>query len=216
MNADFKKLWIALVVTLLAYIGLSLPYPVLTPLFIDAAPTALNTWGGFSGEVLFTAIIAIYPLGIFIGSSFIGAISDRYGRRKVLIQTLLICFVGYLVSAYALYSNDFLLLIVSRFLTGVTEGNVAIARAIALDIGEDQTESSGISKTRAVSLVNAAIFVGWLLGPLIGGALADIQPYWAMVAAAVGALICVVLVRYWLIETAKNIDENAVKVSIWH
>lgn len=136
-----KELWVALCVTLLACMGLSLPYPVLTPLFIDAPVSSLNSYAGFSGETLLTTLLAIYPLGIFIGSSFIGALSDRFGRRKVLANTLIICFLGYLVSAYALYIGDYLLLLISRFLTGITEGNISIARAIALDIGQSSSKT---------------------------------------------------------------------------
>ncbi len=203
MFADSKKLWVALAVTLLASMGISLPYPVLTPLFIDAPETALNTWGGLAPSTLFTILIAVYPLGIFLGSSFIGALSDRLGRKKILAQTLLVCFVGYLVSAYALYTHDYLLLLLSRFFTGITEGNVAIARAIALDIGEGKQGEVGISKVRAVSFINSAVFLGWLLGPLVGGVLADIEPYYAMVAASVGAVFCYYLTVQWLQETTE-------------
>ena len=140
-----KELWVALCVTLLACMGLSLPYPVLTPLFIDAPVSSLNSYAGFSGETLLTTLLAIYPLGIFIGSSFIGALSDRFGRRKVLANTLIICFLGYLVSAYALYIGDYLLLLISRFLTGITEGNISIARAIALDIGQASAKSTSVT-----------------------------------------------------------------------
>ena len=227
-----KSLWVALCVTLLACMGLSLPYPVLTPLFIDAPASSLNTYAGLSGETLLTVLLAIYPLGIFIGSSFIGALSDRFGRRRVLSNTLIICFFGYLASAYALYIGDYLLLVISRFLTGITEGNIAIARAIALDIGQqseenefqtaeesvDSTKSTDSSlntaqpqksaaqlsndKVRAVSLINSSVFVGWLLGPLIGGSLGHFEPYYAMFAAAVASLFCVVLVKAVLGETS--------------
>lgn len=212
MFSDSKKLWVALAVTLLASMGISLPYPVLTPLFIDAPASPLNTWGGLAPSTLFTILIAIYPLGIFLGSSFIGALSDRLGRKKILGQTLWVCFVGYLVSAYALYINDYLLLLLSRFFTGITEGNVAIARAIALDIGEGKEGEVGISKVRAVSFINSAVFLGWLLGPLVGGVLANIEPYYAMIAAAVGALFCYYLTVKWLQETT---EIKPSKLSIW-
>lgn len=213
MFTDSKKLWVALAVTLLASMGISLPYPVLTPLFIDAPATSLNTWGGLAPSTLFTLLIAIYPLGIFLGSSFIGALSDRLGRKKVLAQTLVVCFIGYLVSAYALYIGDYLLLLLSRFFTGITEGNVAIARAIALDIGEGKQGEVGISKVRAVSFINSAVFLGWLLGPLVGGVLADVEPYYAMIAAAFGAILCFYLTVVWLEETA---EIKPTEGSIWH
>lgn len=208
-----KKLLVALCVTLLASMGISLPYPVLTPLFIGAAPTPLNQYGGLSGNILLTIIIAVYPLGIFIGSSFIGALSDRFGRKNVLGQTLIICFIGYWVSAYALMEQNYLLLLISRFLTGITEGNVAIARAIALDIGETGDEKSAQSKTAAISFINSAVFLGWLLGPLIGGLLAEVQSYYAMLAAAFGAFVCYILVTVFLQET--HVVSFTSKLSVW-
>jgi MFS family permease len=215
MATDNQKLWVALAVMLLASIGLALPYPVLTPLFINAAPSSLNSWLGFSGTQLFTAILAIYPLGIFIGSSFIGAISDRYGRKKTLLYTLWVCATGYTISTYALIQQDYLLLLLSRFFTGITEGNVAIARAIALDIGgADDSENREAKKIKAISLINSSMFMGWLLGPLVGGILANFEPYFAFVAASVGALFAVWLVHYWLEETAKVIDSSN-KIGFW-
>jgi len=208
-----NKLWVALAVTLLASMGISLPYPVLTPLFIDAAPSSLNQYAGLSATTLLTILLAIYPLGIFIGSSFIGALSDRFGRRKVLAQTLVVCFIGYLISAYALYINDYLLLLLSRFFTGITEGNVAIARAIALDLGDDESEGNNLNKVRAVSLINSSVFLGWLLGPLIGGLLADVESFYAMLAAAVGAVLCWAMVNFILAETNTDLPEQ--KLSIW-
>lgn len=210
------RLGVALAVMLLASIGLSLPYPVLTPLFIDAPASSLNQFAGLSATTSLTILLAIYPLGIFIGSSFIGAISDRYGRRSVLAKTLIICLIGYVVSAYALYQGNYLLLLLSRFFTGITEGNVSIARAIALDIGEDEHENSESGKVRAVSLINSSMFLGWLLGPLIGGILADFQPYYAMLAAAIGSLICIWMVQSKLPETVKLVNEdNSHQLSIW-
>lgn len=208
-----RRLFVALCVTLLACMGISLPYPVLTPIFIGAEPNGLNQFANLSSEVLLTIIIAIYPLGIFIGSSFIGALSDRFGRKKVLAQTLLICFVGYLVSAYALVTEDFVLLLISRFLTGITEGNVAIARAIALDIGSEDSEHTREAKTSAISLINSAVFLGWLLGPLIGGALAEFKPHYAMFAAAFGALMCTGLVTAFLAESLAEKPKKS--ISVW-
>lgn len=206
-----KTLTLALAVTLLASMGISLPYPVLTPLFIDAPASPLNQFWGLSGETLLTTLLAIYPLGIFIGSSFIGALSDRYGRKRVLGDTLVICFIGYWVSAYALYIEDYMLLLVSRFLTGISEGNVAIARAIALDLGEKNNDQQ--AKVRAISLINSAIFVGWLLGPLIGGLLADVQSYYAMSAAAGSSLLCWLMTKYWLPES--NQSSSSTSMPLW-
>ncbi|MCL1127802.1 MFS transporter [Shewanella surugensis] len=59
-------------------------------------------------ELLLGFSLAIYPLGIFIGGSVIGALSDSYGRKKLLIYTLFMSVFGYIVTAYAIVSENYL------------------------------------------------------------------------------------------------------------
>ena len=114
--------------------------------------------------------------------------------------TLFISIIGYLVSAYAIVNESFMLFIGARFFTGLCEGNVSIARAIALDLGET------IDKTRAMSLISAATFLGWFLGPLAGGYLAH---YGSEVAFEVGGMaigLCMLMTIFAVKET--HVVEN--------
>lgn len=192
----------ALLVTLLSCAGIALPYPILAPLFMSGQINHLNTYMGFSPELLLGVALAIYPLGIFIGGSFIGALSDAYGRKKLLVWTLFISILGYVLSAYAIVTEQYLLFIAARFFTGLCEGNLSIARAIALDLGET------IDKTRAMSLLGAASFSGWLVGPLAGGYLADYGAEVAFQAAGVAIAVCMVFVMFVITETHKVVNDK--------
>lgn len=186
---------VVLLVAFLSCAGIALPYPILAPLFIDTTPTQFTHFLGMSPELLLGIALAIYPLGVFLGGATIGALSDTHGRKKVLLITLATSVIGYLVSAYAIISESYLLFLVSRFATGLCEGNVSIARAIALDL------SANFDKTKAMSTLNAAVFSGWLFGPLAGGYLAIYGASTAFIAAAVAIFACALVVMLVLKET---------------
>jgi predicted MFS family arabinose efflux permease len=192
---DYLVFTSVLLVSLIGCAGIALPYPILAPLFMDGQTNGLNSYLGLPTEMLLGIALAIYPLGILIGASFIGALSDSYGRKKVLVWTLFISIIGYLISAYAIVTENYLLFVLSRFFTGLCEGNVSIARAIALDLGET------IDKTRAMSLINASTFIGWFIGPLAGGYLAVYGNDVAFLAGAIAIAFCMVLAMATIKET---------------
>ncbi|WP_299004245.1 MFS transporter [uncultured Shewanella sp.] len=201
-----KAYWVfasVLLVTVLSTAGIALPYPILAPLFMGDQANELNQFMAISPELLLGFSLAIYPLGIFIGGSFIGALSDTYGRKKLLVYTLIISVLGYFLTAYAITSEDYLLFIFARLVTGLCEGNLSIARAIALDLAEK------IDKTRAMSLIAAASFLGWLVGPLAGGYLAQYGAEVAFQVAGIAVLLCLFFVMLVITETHRVIQNQS-------
>ncbi|MEE4659079.1 MAG: MFS transporter [Halieaceae bacterium] len=153
-----------MLVSLLGTAGIALPYPVLSPYFLDSpADNPLTHYLGLDPKLLLGALLALYPLGLIFGSSVIGALSDLFGRKPVLIVTLLASALCYGLTGYAVLQQNFPLFALARFLTGLFEGNIAVSRAIALDLHPH------ISRTRALSMMYATTYLGWLLGPLAGG-----------------------------------------------
>lgn len=182
-----KALFAVMLVVLFSSAGIALPYPVLAPVFLNEV-NALTTFAGIPSKILLGIILAIYPLGVILGSSVIGAASGIYGRKKTLIITLVLTAISYILSALAIVAENFLLFLLARFITGIFSGNISIAKAVAVDL------SPTLDKTYTFNLVNATGYLGWLLGPLAGGLLAiyglDSIFYFAAVAIVV-ALICV-------------------------
>lgn len=152
-----------MLVTLIGTAGIALPYPILAPLFLKGPASELTQFMGLSPKLLLGIVLALFPLGLLLGSSVLGAVSDRFGRRRTLVITLLLAAAGYALSALALTWENFALFAFSRFITGLCEGNIAIARAVAADL------HPAIDRTRALSLAMACAYAGWLLGPLSGG-----------------------------------------------
>ncbi|MCX7553764.1 MFS transporter [Marinicella sp. S1101] len=199
-------LWTVMLVSLLGTIGIALPYPVLAPYFIDYPANELTHFMGFHPKVLLGISLAIYPLGLLIGSIYIDALSDGFGRKKVLLITLCGSVVGYGLTAWAVYAESFVYFILARFLTGLCEGNISIARAIAAEL------HPAIDRTKALSMVYAATYTGWLLGPVIGGFLMVYGVAEVFLIAGLGMLLATILV---LVLIAKDRAEDIDDMPLW-
>ncbi|MNK62082.1 Tetracycline resistance protein, class B [compost metagenome] len=184
----------ACLLALLSTIGASLPYPILPPLFAAEAPNAFNNFLGLPSKLLFGLALTINPLGLLIGSALLGPLSDRYGRRPLLMRTAVGAAIGHAITAWALVIQSYPLFIVARFITGLLEGNGAVARAMLAD------QLTGPLRLRAMSWLNGAFYLGWLVGPILAGATLHwgvTVPFWIAAAALmlVGVLVAVGLQR---------------------
>jgi DHA1 family tetracycline resistance protein-like MFS transporter len=184
----------ACLLALLSTIGASLPYPILPPLFAAGASNGLNTFLGLPPKLLFGLALTINPVGLLIGSALLGPMSDRYGRRPVLLITAVGAAIGHAVTACALLMESYPLFIVARFATGLLEGSGSVARALLAD------RLTGDLRRKALSWLNGAFYMGWLAGPLLAGATLGFgltTPFWVAVAALllVAALVAATLPR---------------------
>jgi len=199
---DKKKAWATLIacmlISLLGTAGIALPYPVLAPYFLDSPPNALNQFMSINPKLLLGIALALYPLGLLIGSSFIGALSDHYGRRLVLLITLVGSILGYLLTAFAIFEESYLLFLFARLMTGICEGNISIARAMAVEL------HPAIDRARALSLVYATTYSGWLLGPLAGGYLMLISTEVVFFAAAGAMVVCMIVVMLTIKDSKQS------------
>lgn len=144
-------------------IGVALPYPILAPIFVSGPVDGFTHFGGLPPELLLGLALAANPLGILLGSLVLGPLSDRLGRRTVLLASIAGCAAGNLLTAWALARRDYPLFVTARLLTGLTEGNVAVARALLADL------HGQIDRTRSFAWLHACLYTGWLLGPVVGG-----------------------------------------------
>lgn len=182
--------WVLFAVCALALMstaGVAMPYPILAPIFVGGPADDFTHWLGLPPELLMGIALAANPLGILIGSLFVGPLSDRYGRRRVLTVTLTATLAGYLLTAWGLSERWYPLFLAARFVTGLTEGNVAVARALLADMHPQ------VDRTKGFAWLNACLYSGWLLGPLIGGlTLAWGEPV-PFLLAAVAILPCLAI-----------------------
>lgn len=116
-----------------------------------------------ASPAIITPILGIYSLFQLLAAPIWGALSDRFGRRPILLTSMLGAAASYLL----LYGADSVTaLFVARSLAGFMAGNIAAAMAYASDVSTPE------NRARSLGLVGAAIGIGFMLGPAIGGALA--------------------------------------------
>jgi multidrug resistance protein len=159
-----------LAVVLLDVIGLTILFPVQAFIVRRYSDQAL----------MVTLIPALYAAAQFIGAPVLGKLSDRYGRRPVLLFCLLGSAAGYFLFGLG---GALWVLFLSRIIDGFTGGNISTASAYVADVTPPQ------DRARSFGLVGAAFGFGFILGPAIGGALGEINLAAPAYAAGVLSLL---------------------------
>jgi DHA1 family tetracycline resistance protein-like MFS transporter len=121
-------------VVFVGFLGYSLMIAVFTPMILRNDNGMLSASSTVAQRTLVLgALLALYPLGQFIGSPILGALSDRFGRRPVLIASLTATTALYAAIAAALTIQSLPLLMVACFLAGLSEANIVIAQGAIAD-----------------------------------------------------------------------------------
>lgn len=197
---------IVMLVTLLGSAGVALPYPVLAPYFMSESANPLVHFMGWDAKILLGIALATYPLGLLIGSNVIGSLSDRYGRKQVLVYSLIGSVIGYIATGLSVTEGSYLFFILARLITGFFEGNISIARAIAVELHPQ------IDRSRALSLLYSTGYAGWLIGPLAGGYLMD---YGVDMTFYIGGLAVLLSLFLVMIVLEKTPPQKPSGLSIW-
>src|SRR6266516_704217 len=137
-----------------------------------------------AGPVGVGLVLTIYALAQFVFTPVLGTLSDRYGRRPVILASLLIEAFSLALSALA---GSLAILFVARFIGGLGASNIGSAQAVVADVTPVERRAQGMG------LIGAAIGLGFVVGPALGGVLAPLGPavpFWvAMSVALANALL---------------------------
>src|SRR5438128_2416712 len=156
MPASRSRLGVIFLTVLIDLIGFGIIMPIL-PLYAQRF--------GAQG-IGYGALVFIFSAMQFVATALLGRLSDRIGRRPILLTTMVFNAAGYVLFALA---PSYALLFVARVISGFASGNISAAQAYVADI------TSPAERARGMGTIGAAFGIGFVLGPMIGG-LADHYP----------------------------------------
>ena len=182
---DFKRILPIFVIVLIDLLGLTIIIPLM-PLYAAA----------FGASAFMIGLLgAAYPAMQFIGAPLLGRISDRVGRKPVLVVSQIGTFIGFIVLALA---GNLWVLFIARLIDGLSGANIATAQAAISDSTTEKTRTQGLG------LLGAAFGLGFILGPIIAfvslAASGNDYRVPALVAAAF-SFASIVLTASWFKET---------------
>lgn len=187
-----RRLLIIFSVVLVDMLSFSLVLPLL--------PYYAKTFG--ANPIVTGMLFASYPLMQVIAAPILGRLSDRWGRKPVLLLS-----IAGTVTALVLLglARSLWVLFVSRLIDGVTGGNISVAQAYMTDI------TSAEDRGKAFGLVGAAFGIGFILGPVTGGLLSTLSQHLPAFVAAGFAGFNLLLVAFLLPESLSRESREQVK-----
>ncbi|PWK29230.1 DHA1 family tetracycline resistance protein-like MFS transporter [Arcicella aurantiaca] len=141
-------------------LGIGIIVPVIPKIILELTGKGLSEASKYSG-----LLMSSYAIMQFVFSPIIGGLSDKYGRRPVILASLFGFFFDYLILIFA---PTFTWLFVARIIAGITGASFTTATAYIADISTDENRSKNFG------MVGAAFGLGFIIGPPIGGILGDI------------------------------------------
>lgn len=149
-------------------------------------------------------IAMIYPIMNFLFAPLWGTLSDRHGRRPIMLVSILITSVAYFVFSQ---STVLWILFLSRMLSGIGSANISVAQAYISDV------TSPEERTKSLGFLGAAFGIGFIMGPPLGGWLKSISTPgtvdWVGYVACAMCLINFAMAYFSLPESLKETKSNA-------
>lgn len=182
---DFKRILPIFIIVLIDLLGLTIIIPLL-PLYaasFGVSPAIIGVLG------------AAYPIMQVIGAPILGRLSDRYGRKPILVISQIGTFIGFIILGFA---NSIILLFLARIIDGISGANISTAQAAITDSTTEKTRTQGLG------LIGAAFGLGFIVGPVIAfvSLAASGNDYRVPAFVAAGfSLLSVLLTSFWFQET---------------
>jgi DHA1 family tetracycline resistance protein-like MFS transporter len=138
-------------------------------------------------------LVTVYALCQLVAGPFLGQLSDRYGRRRLLIVSQVGTLIGFFILGNA---TTLFLVFLSRFIDGITAGNLSLAQAYISDVTEPK------DRAKAFGIIGIAFGLGFLIGPAVSGFLAQFGYRYPVYLACVLSFASIMATTFYLPEIA--------------
>ena len=190
-------LWIIVGIVLMNGIGMTVVFPLLPFLLGNYLPASQIVVG-------MSALASVFAACTFFAAPIFGALSDRYGRKKILIISLLGSVIGYILFGIG---GALWVLFLGRIIDGLTAGNISTLFAYIADSTEPQ------ERTKWFSYIGAAMGIGCMIGPALGGPLGAISitlPFFVTAGIMFLSIIC----TYFFLPESLSPEKRSTHFSI--
>ncbi len=211
-----KNLFSLVFTVFLDFVGFGIVIPIIAPLLLDASHGMLPQDVAHSTRtVTLGFLIASFTIAQFFGAPILGVLSDKYGRKKILLLSIIGTAVSLFLFGIGVETKSITLLFLSRILNGVMGGNVSTAQSAVADMSDYKT------KARNFGLIGMAFGLGFVLGPFLGGKLSDpntvswfnfTTPYWV----ASGLATINVFLIWLMFKETLLIPKEGGRISLLH
>ncbi len=159
---------------LLDAIGIGIIIPILPEVIkrFGSSPSFVSTYFGY--------FISVYAFMQFIASPLLGTLSDKYGRRPILLVSLLGGGLDYLLMAFA---PSLIILFLGRIISGLTGANQTVAASYMADISDEKNRAANFG------MIGAAFGIGFVFGPALGGIVGSFGHQWPFILSSVLTLL---------------------------
>ena len=149
-----KQLFAIFLIVFIDLLGFSLILPLLPYYAAD-----------FGADGIVTGLlVASYAAAQLISAPLLGRVSDRFGRRPVLLISVFGNMLGFVLLGLA---GNLVMLFAARILAGLTGGNISVAQAYITDVTDEK------NRARGLGMIGAAFGLGFIIGPAVGGLLSQ-------------------------------------------
>lgn len=187
----FKQNRNLLIIALIAIVN-ALGYGIIIPLLYSYSMK--YGLSDFQNGLLF----ATFSLCQFLSTPVIGRLSDKFGRKPLLVISIAGTALSFITMAFA---PSAIFLFLARILDGITAGNIPVASAVITDTTEPKDRAKGFG------IIGASFGFGFIFGPAISALTVQISPNLPFLIAAAISIIAVIMTAIYLPETNKNIGE---------
>lgn len=190
-KSDSKSIWFIFITLLIDITGWGLIIPVMPDLIANIIGGNISDASWYGGWLGFA-----YAFAQFLFAPLLGSLSDKYGRRPVLLLSLLGFAANYV---FLYYAHTIALLFIGRIISGITGASITTASAYIADISTDENRSQNFG------MIGAAFGLGFILGPILGGLLGH---YGERVPFMAAAILCFLNFLYGYFVLPESLDKQ--------
>lgn len=203
---SFKEVAPCLFAIFIDILGFGLVAPLVVALFTSPAH---NVFGIASPSMRYLCLgitLALYPLLMFFGTSFIGDLSDIIGRKKTLAFSMIGMAFGFFMMGIGIGVSSLFLFLLGRGLSGLVSASQSVALATISDLSTKENKAIHLSY---IALVQC---IGFVVGPLMGGVLSGTTFYTPFFGAGLIALIAFLWIAFFFEETFVKMSHKTISI----